>query len=179
MIKDPGDTFDKPCWQEGTGCPVKTAFELKEQTKIIHEHIYGGKTVFEEIIATPIFDDQGEVAFVIEELNDANELIQSKEISAHLKKEMKILHGLLPICAKCKKIRDEKGYWNQIESYISNHSEIQFSHGLCEACIDDKGRSNIFFILVFVSSRIIASRELNPFEKIVLKHMKPIKLKHH
>ena len=44
--------------------------------------------------------------------------------------------GLLPICAKCKKIRDEKGYWNQVEKYISDHSEAVFSHGICEECID-------------------------------------------
>jgi hypothetical protein len=49
-------------------------------------------------------------------------------------KEIKSLTGLLPICASCKKIRDSKGYWNQIESYIQKHSEAEFSHGLCEAC---------------------------------------------
>lgn len=48
--------------------------------------------------------------------------------------EVKVLSGLLPICASCKKIRDDKGYWNQIESYIQNHSEAQFSHGLCPEC---------------------------------------------
>jgi len=49
-------------------------------------------------------------------------------------KHVKKLQGLLPICASCKKIKDDKGYWNQIESYIVEHSEIQFSHGLCEEC---------------------------------------------
>lgn len=48
--------------------------------------------------------------------------------------EVKALSGLLPICASCKKIRDDKGYWNQIESYISKHSEAQFSHGICPGC---------------------------------------------
>lgn len=51
-----------------------------------------------------------------------------------LKKEVKILQGFLPICASCKKIRDDKGYWSQIESYISDHSEAQFSHGVCPDC---------------------------------------------
>jgi PAS domain S-box-containing protein len=51
-----------------------------------------------------------------------------------LKKEMKILQGFLPICASCKKIRDDKGYWSQIESYISDHSDAQFSHGICPDC---------------------------------------------
>ncbi len=48
--------------------------------------------------------------------------------------EVKSLSGLLPICAGCKKIRDDKGYWNQIENYISDHSEAEFSHGLCPDC---------------------------------------------
>lgn len=48
--------------------------------------------------------------------------------------EVKILQGLLPICASCKKIRDDKGYWSQIEEYIAKRSEVQFSHGICPEC---------------------------------------------
>lgn len=48
--------------------------------------------------------------------------------------EIKKLSGLLPICASCKKIRDDKGYWNQIESYIREHSEAEFTHGICPEC---------------------------------------------
>lgn len=48
--------------------------------------------------------------------------------------EVKKLSGLLPICSFCKKIRDDKGYWNQIESYIHEHSEATFSHGICQEC---------------------------------------------
>ena len=47
---------------------------------------------------------------------------------------VKKLSGLLPICASCKKIRDDKGYWNQIESYLLDHSEAEFSHGVCPEC---------------------------------------------
>jgi len=49
--------------------------------------------------------------------------------------KVKTLSGLLPICAHCKKIRNDKGYWIQIESYIRSHSEAEFSHGLCPACL--------------------------------------------
>ena len=45
------------------------------------------------------------------------------------------LSGLLPICASCKRIRDDKGYWNQLETYISEHSEAEFSHGFCPECM--------------------------------------------
>ncbi|WP_205747229.1 hypothetical protein [Desulfopila sp. IMCC35006] len=50
--------------------------------------------------------------------------------------EVKLLSGFLPICASCKKIRDDHGYWNQIESYIESHSEAQFSHGICPDCAE-------------------------------------------
>ena len=48
--------------------------------------------------------------------------------------EVKTLSGLLPICSICKRIRDDKGYWSQIESYIQQHSEAEFSHSLCQEC---------------------------------------------
>ncbi len=48
--------------------------------------------------------------------------------------EVKTLSGMLPICANCKKIRDDKGYWTQIEAYIRDHSEVEFSHGICPKC---------------------------------------------
>jgi len=48
--------------------------------------------------------------------------------------EVKTLSGLIPICASCKRIRDDKGYWNQIETYIRDHSEADFSHGICPEC---------------------------------------------
>ncbi len=48
--------------------------------------------------------------------------------------EIKTLRGFIPICASCKRIRNDDGYWEQIESYISHHSEAQFSHGCCEEC---------------------------------------------
>lgn len=49
-------------------------------------------------------------------------------------KNLKTLSGLLPICSHCKKIRDDKGYWNQIEVYIRDHSEAEFSHSICQEC---------------------------------------------
>ena len=51
-----------------------------------------------------------------------------------LEKEVKTLGGLLPICSYCKKIRDDNGYWNQIEGYIQSHSEAKFSHSICQEC---------------------------------------------
>ncbi len=49
--------------------------------------------------------------------------------------QVKKLSGLLPICSGCKKIRDDQGYWNQVEAYISAHADVRFSHGICPSCI--------------------------------------------
>lgn len=48
---------------------------------------------------------------------------------------VKTLSGLIPICASCKKIRDDQGYWNQLETYIQEHSEAEFSHSICPECM--------------------------------------------
>jgi len=49
---------------------------------------------------------------------------------------VKQLQGLLPSCCYCKKIRDDRNYWQQVEGYISGHSEAQFSHGVCPSCYE-------------------------------------------
>jgi hypothetical protein len=87
---------------------------------------------------------------IFKELDASNQTLK-KEIAARIKiekereklihdlqraaSEVKILSGLLPICSHCKKIRDDKGYWNSIETYIHEHSEAKFSHGICQECI--------------------------------------------
>jgi len=58
---------------------------------------------------------------------------RTKELQKALS-EVKSLSGLLPICAHCKKIRDDQGYWNSIEEYIYEHSEAEFSHSICQEC---------------------------------------------
>ncbi len=63
---------------------------------------------------------------------------KQKELIEKLKtalEQIKQLSGLLPICSFCKKIRNDKGYWLQVEQYISQHSEAKFTHSLCPACI--------------------------------------------
>ena len=58
-----------------------------------------------------------------------------RNYSRELENKVATLSGFLPICAVCKKIRDDKGYWSQVEEYISLHSEVQFSHGICPDCV--------------------------------------------
>lgn len=75
-------------------------------------------------------------------LRDITERMQAEEEREKLIQELqeasvkiKTLRGLLPICASCKKIRDDKGYWQQLEAYIQSHSEAEFSHGICPDCV--------------------------------------------
>jgi len=48
--------------------------------------------------------------------------------------QVKRLQGIIPICGYCKKVRDDKDYWQNVESYIATHSEAEFSHGICPSC---------------------------------------------
>jgi PAS domain S-box-containing protein len=50
--------------------------------------------------------------------------------------EVRTLRGIVPICSYCKKVRDDEGYWSQVEQYVSKHTEAQFSHGICPACFE-------------------------------------------
>ncbi|GMV48810.1 response regulator [Nitrospirales bacterium NOB] len=63
------------------------------------------------------------------------ELRRSNEELQRALREVKVLKGLVPICASCKKIRNDQGFWQQLEEYIQQHSEAEFSHGLCTPCI--------------------------------------------
>lgn len=67
-----------------------------------------------------------------------DDLMQLRRLNTQLETalaQVKKLSGLLPICASCKKIRDDAGYWHEVEAYVQDHSEVEFSHGLCPDCI--------------------------------------------
>ncbi|MBI5524231.1 MAG: PAS domain-containing protein [Desulfarculus sp.] len=94
-----------------------------------------------DIAAYPIFDEQGQpwrVAIFGQDITQRKRHEEERErLLAQLQKalaEVKTLSGLLPICAHCKRIRDDQGYWERIESYISQHSQAQFTHGICPEC---------------------------------------------
>ena len=92
--------------------------------------------------AKPILGEDGTVETVI---CTSKNITKRKQAEDAIKEEhdrllaamsdIKTLSGLLPICASCKKIRDDKGYWNQIERYIQKHSDATFSHGICPDCV--------------------------------------------
>jgi transcriptional regulator with PAS, ATPase and Fis domain len=133
---------ESPCLESDYPCPVKKAKESGKSVSVVHEHILpGGEARDFEIIATPLWSKDGAfqgVAETLRDITDRRKAEQEREqLIADLQKALsmvKALSGLLPICASCKKIRDDKGYWNQIEAYISEHSEAEFSHGICPDC---------------------------------------------
>lgn len=71
--------------------------------------------------------------------NSRQQIVIEKQLSGKLSKtlsEIKQLRGLLPICASCKNVRDDKGYWEQIEVYVKDHSDANFSHSICPSCME-------------------------------------------
>jgi GAF domain-containing protein len=66
-------------------------------------------------------------------------LLELRRVSRHMAgalEHVKTLHGLLPICAWCKRIRDDRGYWSQVEAYIHQHTGADFTHGICPDCME-------------------------------------------
>ena len=80
-------------------------------------------------VALARFGDLMEMARLNEALQQSNAELQTAL------NQIQTLKGLLPICAQCKKIRDDKGYWHEVEVYIREHSDADFSHGLCPHCL--------------------------------------------
>lgn len=95
---------------------------------------FGMAALMPLILGTPIgyfhFRAMEEISNNREELARVNSKLE-KALS-----EVKELSGLLPICSFCKRIRDDKGYWNQLESYIRDHSKAEFSHSFCPECAE-------------------------------------------
>jgi len=70
------------------------------------------------------------IRFLLEKERETSQAL--RDAVSHIK----TLSGLIPICASCKKIRDDKGYWQRVEEYIEAHTNAQFTHGLCQECVD-------------------------------------------
>lgn len=100
-----------------------------------------GRTVILKTNGFPVCDGQG--AFIgyrgmDEDVTEQQALAEEREsIIFELQQALeniRTLRGLIPICANCKKVRNDQGYWQQVEEYVSQHTEADFSHGLCEEC---------------------------------------------
>jgi PAS domain S-box-containing protein len=135
--------LEHPCAQPDTPCPVNRL--LATGVPVTVEHVHhdqsGGRQTV-EVTAYPIRNAAGAIT---EFVHITRDITQRKTLEEEREKlilelqealaKVKQLTGLLPICASCKKIRDDTGYWNQIEVYIRDHSDANFTHGLCPECV--------------------------------------------
>jgi len=107
----------------------------------VEYYLRNGSTVWLENNVKAIRDQEGSIVGmhgVSRDISARKQAEQKREELLEALKEalskVRTLSGMLPICSSCKKIRDDKGYWNQIEAYIRDHSEAEFSHGFCPEC---------------------------------------------
>ena len=101
-----------------------------------------GHRVHLRVTEVPLLDDNGNVISIEGIVQDITKLKQAEtDREAAIKKlekalsEIKTLRGILPLCSFCKKIRDDKGYWEQVDVYIKKHSEADISHSVCPECV--------------------------------------------
>ena len=101
-----------------------------------------GAPIWCSITATAQRDEQGEIKWFDGVVEDITQRKRAEEERERLIRELtdavarvKALSGMLPICASCKRIRNDKGYWEQVEVFVSEHSEAVFSHGVCPECM--------------------------------------------
>lgn len=135
------DVFEKEEADKRFAIVKKVFAEGKTEEIEVRVPLPSGDTFF-LTTAKPIINDMGAVETVICTSKNITkrklaEIALKEEHEKLIKamEEIKILSGLLPICSSCKKIRDDNGYWNQIEAYIQEHSEAKFSHSICRECV--------------------------------------------
>ena len=113
------------------GAPLKSKGVI---IGVIAVQSYTDRDLYDETDKDVLVSVADQVALAIErKQSEENREALIEELHRALE-EVKTLQGILPICSKCKKIRDDRGYWNQIESYIQKHSDALFTHGICPEC---------------------------------------------
>jgi PAS domain S-box-containing protein len=146
-----GDHTGEYCYKAYQGrdhvcehCPVDISFRdggihTMERT-VLAEH---GQQRYLEITSSLLKDAEGKVIAGIEVVRDVTErkrLEAEREVLiADLREalaKIKTLKGLIPVCAWCKKVRDDKGYWEELEHYIRDHTDADFTHGICPECLE-------------------------------------------
>jgi ligand-binding sensor domain-containing protein len=120
----------QPLWWQTGWCKALAALGLLGTTAG-----WTGATIWRRMRRKMELAEQRSTKLRAEELGAANQRLQvrTNELEEALAK-VKVLTGLLPICATCKKIRDDKGYWNKVEHYITEHSDARFTHSICPDC---------------------------------------------
>ena len=116
----------------------------KEVIRDVKKRDTTGKEKIFIATARPFFDANNTLTGIVQSFQDITERKFAEDVKEELIEELQnalnevnLLSGFLPICASCKKIRDDQGYWNQIETYIRDHSQAEFSHSICPECAKD------------------------------------------
>lgn len=122
-------------------CPTSLAFQDGQIHKVEKEIPILKEMMHVEVVSSPIKNTSGEIVAVAEIariITERKKLEEEREkLIRELKdalSEVKTLRGIIPICSFCKKIRNDEGYYEQVEAYISRHSEAAFSHTFCPDC---------------------------------------------
>jgi PAS domain S-box-containing protein len=128
--------LDRP-WPE---CPHRQA--LRDRKSVTREILDPRVGLPLEVTCTPVPDGEGALLGTVHVARDISEQKRAAQLRETLIAELqqalasvRQLNGLLPICSFCKRIRDDRGYWEQVEVYIRDHSQATFSHGLCPECM--------------------------------------------
>ncbi len=144
--KDPEELLGKYCYEiihdrdsPWPGCPHVKTIQTGETVSVEIEDSRIGIPLL--VTCSPFLHDDGslmgsvhiarDISLQKMAANEREELIQRLEDTLS---KVRQLSGFLPICASCKNIRDDKGYWSQVEQYITDHSEAEFSHSICPTC---------------------------------------------
>jgi PAS domain S-box-containing protein len=111
---------------------ARRGFEM-EYRLMRHDGAY--RWIFDR--GVPFNQETGEFAGYIGSCIDVTDRVEAQEaLRLRMEKEINTLKGIIPICSYCKKIRDDRESWQQLETYISEHSEALFSHGICPGCLE-------------------------------------------
>jgi len=122
-----------------------TSFETKRITadgRILDVWLTASVLVNEENIPIAVATTERNITAQNQAAKEKNELIKElQKTNCQLQQalaETKTLRGIIPICMICKQIRNDKGFWEQVEVYVHNHTEADFSHGICPKCLQEK-----------------------------------------
>ena len=132
---------------------IVTVFILKEDQDVYYLHgkqlfetgqplawelrmVKNDGTAFWAHLEAAVSRDEGGAPVCHVALSDITERKRAEEALQKAFDQIKTLRGIIPICVTCKKIRDDQGYWNQVEVYVRDHTEADFSHGLCPECME-------------------------------------------
>ncbi len=135
IAKDDADIFYLHCKQvfESETQQICEVRMVKKDGRLFYAQL--------ESLVRPDDDGRRQLRSIITDISQRKQAEAEREqliakLQAALDK-VKLLSGLLPICAHCKKIRDDDGYWHDVAAYIRNHSEAEFSHGICSDCVKE------------------------------------------